>query len=141
MEAGRDRWPRQLDRPLYQVAPGWRAPRGATVLARFGRALDSLGPGIEPDELALELSDDALSAARRAVEAGELPRAVRDGLLALDARFARMSGPQAAAFWTRAALADNPEWEAIRQQARTLLDEIAADAACGQHVVSMQGSR
>lgn len=103
--------------------------------------LDSLGPGIEPDELALELSDDALSAARRAVEAGELPRAVRDGLLALDARFARMSGPQAAAFWTRAALADNPEWEAIRQQARALLDEIAADAACGQHVVSMRGSQ
>lgn len=84
------------------------------------RYLTELGTPDSADELALEF-DDELSTLESMVEAGEIKETVAEALRRLSHDLKEMSGASRAALWTRDALLNAEEWDAIRESARAVL--------------------
>ncbi len=76
-------------------------------------------------DIPFEIADDFDNWSRWALE-GSCPPQLTDeqraALVALEEWFADMSGEEHAELWTEDALRCRPQWDAVRQQARKILD-------------------
>ena len=73
----------------------------------------------KPDEIALDF-DDAYLLLRQCQQL-ELSRAQYDAVAAVDRLLSELTGPEHRSLWTEEALRRAPEWERVRDVARTAL--------------------
>ena len=76
-------------------------------------------------DIPFEIADDFDNWCRWALEGYKAPRLTseqRSCLIALDKRLDEMSGESHSHLWTEDALRGRPEWDAVREDARKILD-------------------
>ncbi|MER7758186.1 hypothetical protein [Streptomyces sp. NPDC097619] len=83
--------------------------------------------GVHYDEIALNFDDAAIMAPQLA-EADLIDPVVLEGLARIDALFFRLAEDGDDDVWTAEALDTDPLWEEIRQEARSVLKDLGAEA-------------